>query len=435
MTAEVGVINRLGIALAADSAVTIGPDGRKIYTSAEKLFQLAEKAPVGIMVYGNANYLTVPWETIIKTYRSRSGSKVFPQLSNYVDDFLSFIESQQKMFPDEAQRNYVGHVALMYFQVLRNELDNALRELQDDLTDEIIMSEFEKVVFQAIKEVRSQQILENIPDNFIETIKEKYADVVENRREQTFGTLPRTPKTDETLVSIIFEIVQREIFGFDSGIVIAGFGEQEHFPSLIELQIEGMVNDIPLSLKRRQITIDTNISGSIVPFAQREMVDTFMQGIDPYLQKLIERSTLELFSGIVPIIFNELRNNGVDIEGELENYLSDKLQQIADGVRKEWEHNQKEHYWGPIVNIIAFLPKDELAATAEAMVNLTKFKRRVSDERETVGGPIDVAVISKGDGFVWIKHKHYFDARLNPRFMAKYHKGGYDEYAKNSQEI
>lgn len=68
------------------------------------------------------------------------------------------------------------------------------------------------------------------------------------------------------------------------------------------------------------------------------------------------------------------------------------------------------------------LPKDELAAMAEALVNLTSFKRKVSMETETVGGPIDVAVISKGDGFIWIKRKHYFKSELNPQFFANYNK-------------
>jgi hypothetical protein len=57
---------------------------------------------------------------------------------------------------------------------------------------------------------------------------------------------------------------------------------------------------------------------------------------------------------------------------------------------------------------------------AESLVNLTKFRRRVSTERETVGGPIDVAIITKGDGFVWVKRKHYFDPKLNPRTMGRY---------------
>lgn len=53
-------------------------------------------------------------------------------------------------------------------------------------------------------------------------------------------------------------------------------------------------------------------------------------------------------------------------------------------------------------------------------MNLTSMKRRVSADKETVGGPIDVAVISKGDGFIWIKRKHYFKNELNPHFCANY---------------
>ena len=46
---------------------------------------------------------------------------------------------------------------------------------------------------------------------------------------------------------------------------------------------------------------------------------------------------------------------------------------------------------------------------------------------ETVGGPIDVAVISKGDGFVWVKRKHYFPADLNNHFFRNYFRGIDDE--------
>lgn len=60
---------------------------------------------------------------------------------------------------------------------------------------------------------------------------------------------------------------------------------------------------------------------------------------------------------------------------------------------------------------------------AESLVSLTSIKRRVSTEPESVGGPIDVAVISKGDGFIWIKRKHYFRKELNPAFFANYFRG------------
>ncbi len=96
------------------------------------------------------------------------------------------------------------------------------------------------------------------------------------------------------------------------------------------------------------------------------------------------------------------------------------METLLTGIKQRWSDRHRRDYSGPIMSIVASLPKDELAAMAESLVNLTKFKRRVSRQQETVGGPIDVAVITKGDGFVWVKRKHYFPAELNPRFLSKY---------------
>lgn len=70
-----------------------------------------------------------------------------------------------------------------------------------------------------------------------------------------------------------------------------------------------------------------------------------------------------------------------------------------------------------IEDMVEFMPKPEMATMAEALVNLTSIKRRVSRGMETVRGPIDVAVISKAEGFVWVKRKHYFPDELNYRFF------------------
>jgi hypothetical protein len=51
------------------------------------------------------------------------------------------------------------------------------------------------------------------------------------------------------------------------------------------------------------------------------------------------------------------------------------------------------------------------------VVSSTSFKRKVTTATETVGGPIDVVVISKEDGFIWVKRKHYFKAEPNPQFF------------------
>ena len=61
-----------------------------------------------------------------------------------------------------------------------------------------------------------------------------------------------------------------------------------------------------------------------------------------------------------------------------------------------------------------------MANVAESLVALTSLVNRMSPREESVGGPVDVAVISKGDGFIWIKRKHYFSPDLNSQFFNNY---------------
>ena len=78
MTAEIVIMNTQGIALAADSAVTVQNHRRqKIFSSANKIFSLSKYHPVGIMVYGNASFMGVPWETVIKLFRSTLGDQSY----------------------------------------------------------------------------------------------------------------------------------------------------------------------------------------------------------------------------------------------------------------------------------------------------------------------------------------------------------------------
>ena len=53
------------------------------------------------------------------------------------------------------------------------------------------------------------------------------------------------------------------------------------------------------------------------------------------------------------------------------------------------------------------------------MINITSLRRKVAIDNNigTVGGPIDVGMITKSDGFIWIKRKHYFDRSYNPQYF------------------
>src|SRR5687767_7261323 len=127
MTAEVAILNREGVSLAADSAVTLtGEHGQKIYTSANKIFQLSKRDPVGIMIYDAATIADVAWEIIIKRYRDHLGDRSFPTLGEYVADFRQYLNAQMATyFPADLQlETFVGSVH-GYLHLLDREIEQA----------------------------------------------------------------------------------------------------------------------------------------------------------------------------------------------------------------------------------------------------------------------------------------------------------------------
>src|SRR3990172_6044578 len=129
MTAEIAIMNKTAVALAADSAVTIEQDkGQKIFNTVNKLFTLSKYHPVGIMIYGSANFMDVPWESIIKIYRAKLGRQKFSTLKEYADSFISFITESDILFPKaEQEKHFFGAIA-GYFVNIKTEIDNQVKE-------------------------------------------------------------------------------------------------------------------------------------------------------------------------------------------------------------------------------------------------------------------------------------------------------------------
>ncbi len=433
MTAEIAIMNKEAVALAADSAVTTtGETGQKIFTSANKLFTLSKYHPVGIMVYGSANFMGIPWETIIKIYREKElGKKAFETLEEYGRDFIAFLDNGNPLFPDSVQENYLRSSIYAYFNLIRkaitDKVDSEMGE-KGEIADETI----KQIVSETIKEHYEEWLKTNnipsIPKSFNKNIITKYGKVIDEAIKEIFEKLPISKSHSNQLKKIatsLFSKFPEDIEKEDiSGVVIAGFGEKDTFPAVESFHIEGIVNN---KLKYKEYVsrkINFQTTASIIPFARKEMVATFMEGIDPYLEGHIEGYLSEIFDKYPETIAENMEKVDNNEKQLLKRKLKDVSNKIFEDFKKEVQTYRRNNYVDPVVRVVTMLPKDELAAMAETLVNLTSFKQKVTLESETVGGPIDVAVISKGDGFIWVKRKHYFKAELNPQFFANYYKGG-----------
>ena len=116
MTSEVVVMNSLGVALASDSAATVNNgEGGKVFNTADKLFMLSKRHPVGVMVYDNAAILGVPWETIIKMFRRQLDSKPFANLEDYGRALVAYLDNNERLFPPALQdRFYLRSLETLY---------------------------------------------------------------------------------------------------------------------------------------------------------------------------------------------------------------------------------------------------------------------------------------------------------------------------------
>jgi hypothetical protein len=437
MTAEIAILNKEAIALASDSAVTImGDSSPKIFTSANKLFSLSKYQPVGIMLYQNASFMGIPWEVIIKIYRNKLGSTKFDRLEDYSNNFITFLSCNNPLIPNQVQEQFMVETILDYFYYVRMEIIKAL-EAKMVKEKELVEESIREVVSRVIKEHHDlweqAAYIPSIPEDYSKETRLKYFDMIKNLVQDTFEKLPITDDIQEYLIQIACNLfskfpdnVQNPSF---SGIVIAGFGEMDTFPSLDEFLMEGIVNNRLKYKKRRSVRIDFKTNASIMPFAQREMVDTFMQGVDPDYLNMEEGFLNDIFDNYATAVSRSLTKYPSEEQEQFKLNLVAAGREILADFKNKLQAHRNEKYAQPISQVVSFLPKDELAAMAESLVNLTSFKRKVTMESETVAGPIDVALITKGDGFIWIKRKHYFKAELNPQFLANYYRGGRDECA------
>jgi hypothetical protein len=416
MTAEIAILNKHGLALAADSKVSISsPEGGKAYDSVNKVFTLSKYEPVGIMVFGSAEFMQTPWELVIKSYRDKIGKNKFNTIDEYAEDFLKFATNLWGVSSEDVDNNAKQILTSSLLEDL-----NLARSLSSERDLKIGSPAYINFLAEYFK-VRTAGLMEKLYfDEFSEQLS-----IARRHRPQiriVIRSLARYKSKQLNLVAKRYcyaVLFSQEFSSHASGIVVAGYGEQEYFPSIVEYSTDGIV-DTTIKLVRKSITNITKEKSSCVrSFAQHDMVQSFMSGINGDLASVVFETFGDAMSDLTDAILDKYGTRKSKTASERAKIKTAVAKQ-AESVSEELWRFSHDNYVRPVIDMVALLPKDEMANLAESLVALTSLKRRVSKELETVGGPIDVAVISKGDGFIWIKRKHYFSRELNHHFAARY---------------
>ena len=421
MTSEVVVMNRVGVALAADSAVTLEMgDSSKVRDSALKLFMLSKYRPVGVMVYNNAQLLGVPLETIIKLFRRELRTRGFDTLREYGDKLIGFLDGNTSLFPEAVQNRY-------FLKALRAEFRRIDEEVREELVAGGLFGEdannsAEEVIAEHLDFWRRQEDADYFrgvsAEEVVGRISGEVHEVV-NRAALSWGV--GGGGVVDNLYEIARHLVAKDHFPPDvfSGLVIAGFGEAEHFPAVLELQIGGVYGGRLKVRPASLVQVSDENPSHIMAFAYTNMVDAFLHGISPRVRAHVEDATtfvrempqlaLDAVAGLAPA-------EKAKAAGTVRRASEAKAAEFADKVLQGTNERIQK-----IARAVGTLTIGELAQVASTLVGLSSFEQQMSLEQETVGGPVDAAVISKGDGFVWIDRKHYFSRELNEHFIRNYY--------------
>ena len=412
MTAIVAVLNKHAVAIAADSAVTMG-DTHKVVNSANKIFTLSKYHPVAVMTYNNAAFMRVPWDIIIKEYRKELAEKSFEKLKDYVEDFIAFLHKRHFFCDEETQRDCLMIQLDSFVNVCHNEIVReqgiTFNELSEGLLKEKLLScmdanktakrcpDFEKYRYEDFK-------------SFF------YDDIVKYSKEKKLNI-------SDALCESFFYYLSAALDTFmNTGLVFVGYGENEIYPSLYPLNVSLAVDGhLRYYVNKDRIVkiSDHGCKTSIVPFAQIDVTQTIVCGINPTFLHIIYNVISDTVSNVLGIIANHLTKDDstaamAPIIRDLDTTLTlnDAIQTI--------QQQMFNCYTEPLLQTVIGLDKEDMANMAESFISLTSLVRRMQPGEETVGGPVDVAVISKGDGFVWINRKHYFKPELNAAFFQNY---------------
>ena len=407
MTAIVGILNKRAAVMAADSAVTVSNDkGVKIYNTETKIFSLSDEHPIGVMIYDNVEFMGTTWELIFNLYRKERGNIACKSVEEYAQAFILFLKENNYFCSDESKDNYLIQDISTYYNMVKDEVFNLLEEDDQSVEDEETVRENVSGMISALSDVcHDEGTCEEYEDydetQFANYSKEYFDSLMEVLGEEHLPTDMR-----DVWQKGFYAHLRSKVFlnGTSTGVVFVGYGEKDIFPSALATVIGGSVDN------RLRYYFDTDRSDKIthdktacvIPFAQGDVMLTMMKGIAPDLYSTIAD---EVHASMEKAVQQVAEKFGLPNDDQTTEVAAPIIEKIQDEFTETIDEVIRERFTSGIVDTVESFNVEDLVNMAESLISITNLQRHITSSEETVGGPIDVAVITKTGGFQWAKQK------------------------------
>ncbi len=412
MTSEIAVMNQRCVALAADSAVTL-IDGKKIVirNDQRKLFELGGGVPVGVMFFGVADLMGHPWDVLIEHFRKKGRAGSLPHARDYAAKFTGMLDNLEEFFPRDRQkddyRRLLASVYRFLLQLAQFIQDESAKQRRNASKEDILRQAIEHVWqrYQVHEDGTARRNLPCFPQGFGAAVAKEHADVIDEMTALGFSNYALDAATQQKLRDIAVFCVVKDLFLEDvTGLVFAGYGSAERYPSVVTYNVSAVVGGI---VKRSEIdieTIDGEMRSAITLFADSEATFAFLRGIELDLEARLYGTMQAMNENLVDQVLDAVGNlDPARRDGIRRQFQSQHLPQYLNRFYSLMSDYQQRAYLDPVLHVLEIATRQDMAETARDLVALNIFKKRIMAQQPTVGGAIDVAVISREDGFQWWK--------------------------------
>lgn len=417
MTALVGILNVRGAAIAADSAVTMTRDrNRKIANSANKMLRLSSAQPVSVMICGSGMFLGTPWDIIIRRYRQKRGQVSLPTVQASVNDFFAYMVSEKFFFPDIYEKSFLIYSLNNYFQSLREDVPFV------DINDEGMATNVRSIIREFKSEIKksivSMDRLGKCPlfeDYTLEQFTKKASTIVDEFIEDQVDDNDFTSYPIEVyqairddLVAGLLCYVTTRSENEGATLVFTGFGAEEEYPTLISVNVnEGFDRRVCYHIRDEDIVhVSADKPVAICPFAQTDIMMSLLTGVNPRFNNVACERSSQMYMEFDRMLQERVCGEELDEEflGILQGIKCSDLYYSFERFDKKLM-GQSSKQW---LKTLRDYDLQDMAQLAENLIAMTSLERHMTFREEGVGGPIDLAIITKNNGFTWLSRKSWY---------------------------
>lgn len=403
MSAIAAIMNKSAVAVAADSALThVCNNGKeKVWNTTRKVFQLIPGQPVGVSTCGNADFMEVPMDLIIGLYGKQNEGKSFGTVREYAQDFMDWLRTCTFLKSVEQQESaFLYHLKALLNEVIQM-MKNRMADTKEEATDELRNSTFLECLHELIdiheKTTRCVDFENYTLKQFRKNLKQEFDKIQSNE-------LAKEGLTDKKVRPLferfVYSFLLTENFLGGTEIHFFGYGEEELFPVDIKAEIHSFIDSRLLYYISKNA--DTGKDGSVlIPQGQADVIRTFAWGISPAMIKTVRKLMMSMLSAYHHAVLDCLDESEVHCSQLEELDRNEYCQKAIDRLDKKIDDNASDNF----LDVVESYGPESLAQTAEDLVSVAELASRTSGDTESVQGPIDVAVITKVDGFRWVKRK------------------------------